>query len=428
MGFVLWKPRAWLRTCNEYRKMRLKLDIAELRPGMYVSELDRPWTETPYLFQGIALETYSQIEELGQYCDYVFVDQKLPPSAAAQRRAEIDLFKHTAHQALMAPQAGTVAAFEQELREMRGQMPDLIAVIEDCWEDQRNGRPLRSRALQATAERVIASVFRNPDALLYLALLVQKSPTTVRHSLRTAILATSLGRALGISAAAMLPLTLGALLHDIGKAQLPEALLAKTTAPTPAEAVVLASHVERGGRLLAQAPDLPPEVVQIALLHHERLDDSGYPRHIPQRPGSLPVVVGLADEYDKLCSGGFGLQPVAPHMALLHLYSVRGKAFDATLVEALTQCIGIYPVGSLVELNTGHVGVVTALNRDRYLRPRILLVRDEQRQPYARPRAVDLARQARDEKAQPWEIKTILAPGTYGVEPADALATRLTAI
>ena len=407
--------------------MRLKIDIADLRPGMYVSELDRPWTETPFLFQGLAIESYSQIEELARYCDYVFVDQKLPSQAAAQRRAEIDLFKNTAHRALLAPEAGSAAAFEQELRQMRGQMPGLLAAIEECWHDQQTGQILKSGTLRVAAEKVIASVFRNPDALLYLAVLAQKSAAAIRHSLRTAILATSLGRTLGIPAARMLPLTLGALLHDIGKAQLPEALLSKTEALTPAETVVLASHVERGAKLLAHARELPPEVLQIVLQHHERLDGSGYPQHVAQKAGSPAIMVGLADEYDSLCTGRPGFQPVSPHLALLHLYGARSGAFDTALVEALTQCIGIYPVGSLVELNTGHIGVVTALNRDRYLRPQILLVLDDARSAYSRPLAVDLARQSRDERARPWEIKTVLAPGTYGIEPAETLAAQLIA-
>lgn len=400
--------------------MRLKLDIAALRPGMYVSELDRPWTETPFLFQGIAIESYSQIEDLQRYCDYVFVDQA-PPAAAAQRRAEIDLFKNSARRALANPEHGTSAAFEQELRRVRAAFPALLGALEEAWRAQRLHKDLPVSALQHIATEVVASVLRNPDALLYLAVLAEKFEDAVRHSMRTAILTASLGRVRGLDTVRLQPLTLAALLHDIGQTELPLELLAKTEALTAAEAVVLASHVERGVKLLSHARDLPPEVLRIALLHHERADGSGYPRRTSQAADSGALMVALTDEYDTLCRPQPGRAAVSPHLALLHLYGLRGTAFDGALVEALTQCIGIYPVGSIVELNTGHVGVVAALNRERYLRPRVMLVLDDQQQRYNAARPVDLARQARDEHAQSWEIKTVWAPGTFGIRAEEVL-------
>jgi hypothetical protein len=103
------------------------------------------------------------------------------------------------------------------------------------------------------------------------------------------------------------------------------------------------------------------------------------------------------------------------------MYAQRQKNFDGALTEQFIQCMGIYPIGSLVELNTGHAGVVITINRMRYLRPKIILVLDRNKARYSMARTVDLMQQMRDEAGNLWEIKNVLEPGTYGINPLDFL-------
>lgn len=401
--------------------MRKKIEIADLRPGMYVSELDRPWTDTPFVFQGFTVDSGDQIEELRRYCDYVLVDEPASPPVVADRKIELELFKKTAQSALHAPMEPEPVPMEQELAFATRHYRKAQEVVDQIFRDGRLGRKINLAAVQEAVATSIGSLLRNPDALLCLAQLGSRSPETATHSLRVAILALAFGHHLKLPGHSLATLGMGALLHDVGKAHLPQELLAKTGALSEADERAMAQHVALGTGMAEAIPGLPRDALEVIRRHHERHDGAGYPAGVV-RPGNLLAqITAIANHYDTLTNDTASL-PLSPHAALLRLYTLRDTMFEGRLVERFTQCIGIYPVGSVVEFNTGHVGVVAAINRNRFLRPRVALMLDNQGRRYAPAKMIDLARDLRDETSRAWEIKSVLGPGALGLNPATAIA------
>ncbi|MHB1950408.1 MAG: HD-GYP domain-containing protein [Acidiferrobacteraceae bacterium] len=404
--------------------MRKKVDIADLKPGMYISALDRPWTETPFLFQGFTIDSQEQIDELRGYCNYVFVDDLSSARPAQERRIEIELFRKTAQDALAArtSQSRRIEAFETELQRIEKQYQKFMGVVDDFMNDVRMGRSLDIAPVKETVHQAVASILRNPDALVCLTQLQGKSRSTALHSMRVAILSIAFAHHLQLPLPILHAVGIGTLLHDVGKSQLPEDLINKTGALTFAEQEQMKRHVELGVAIVAATPDIPAEAIEAVALHHEYFDGSGYPEGIRKPSSVVGQIAALVNHYDNVTSGTPGHNPISPHAALLHLYAQRDQLFERSLVERFTQCVGIYPIGSLVQLSTGHVGVVTALNRDRFLRPKVALVVDDQGHRYTPAKIVNLADKARDESARPWEIKSVLPPANFDLISAADLA------
>ena len=411
--------------------MKKKVDVRDLKPGMYVSELDRPWIETPFLFQGFPIQSQSDVEELRRYCEYVLIDLNLssvaPPRAAnpAELQAEFDMLKHNALPRRKPNAYQDRATLEQELPQAREFFGNSKVLIQTIMEDVRLGHALDTQGAKRAVRGLAESVLRNPDALICLSQLKNADEYTALHSVRVCILALAFGRHLGLEEPELHHLGLGALLHDIGKMRVPLDILNKPDRLTEAEFEIIKTHAPEGARILDEH-HIPADVVDIALSHHERYDGRGYMRGLKAnqiRRGA--VIASIVDCYDAITSDRAYRGAISSHAALKKMYTWRRTDFDETLVEQFIQCMGIYPIGSLVELNTGHVGVVMTINRMRYLRPKLVLVLKEDKTRYGALRVVDLMTHTRDDLGKPWEIKAVLEPGTHGINPADYLPAKL---
>ena len=408
--------------------MREKLDVHDLRPGMYVAELDRPWRETPFLFQGFYIESHADIEQIKRYCAHVFVDADLGAKPAAPSlnthdgRVELEMLKRQARAHYQTNAYNDASTLAQEVEPARAILREARAAIANIMEDARLGRALDAPGARRQIKAMTQSIVRNPDALMCLTQLKEKDAYTVEHSLRVCILSLAFGRHLGVPEAGLHDLGLGALLHDVGKAKIPLEILNKPGALTPEEFNIIQTHVPAGVKLLEDTHGIPRTALEVASGHHERYSGTGYARGLKGREiGNAAMITAIVDCYDAMTSDRVYKAAISSHNALKKMYTWRDRDFEGRLVEHFIQCMGIYPIGSLVELNTGHVGVVTTINRLRYLRPQVVLVLNRDKQRYGKPRTVDLLTEMRDEANQTWEIKSVLEPGTYGIEPASHL-------
>jgi len=182
-------------------------------------------------------------------------------------------------------------------------------------------------------------------------------------------------------------------LHDVGHTRLPRNIYRKQSLYTEQERRLVQQHPYLGAAILAKATELHEESCRIVLEHHERLDGSGYPKGLRGLQISpLSEIVSIADMYDAMLSSWEGRPPLAPAQAVkeLYKYGLQGLC-DRRWVERVIRCLGIYPVGSLVELSTGERGVVTAANPADALRPTVKLILDAKLLPYATPTLVNLA-------------------------------------
>jgi HD-GYP domain-containing protein (c-di-GMP phosphodiesterase class II) len=261
-------------------------------------------------------------------------------------------------------------------------------------------------------------VLRNPDALLLFSRLRAKGEYTESHAIDSAIYMITFGRFLQLSRAQIEFLGYLGLLQDVGKVRLERELLEKHGRLSLGEFEQAKLHVRYSEEILRSTPGLPGDLARVAGLHHERLDGSGYPKGLRgPEIGLYGLIAGIVDTFDALTVKRPYADPISPSAAISLLYKWRGIYFDAHLVEQFIRCIGIFPVGSLVELNTGEVGVVIAQNPAKRLLPRVMVVRDAQRNPMIPQKLLDLARSPMASKDEPYRIRGTLE---YGAVPFEA--------
>jgi len=401
--------------------LKKPVPIAELQFGMYIAELDRPWTETPFKFQGFVLKTHQELELLGRYCSVVFVDpdrrevlSPLTDTVPPQARAKVDLtpggkvrWNEISTVELEYPRAAaSYGAAEVLMREA------LLAL--------RSGKTLHADKLREAVSLVTESVLRNPDAMLLFSKLWEKGDYTQSHALDCSIYMAAFGRFLEMSRDDIVLLGYLGLLQDIGKVKLPAALMEKPGRLIPIEYQIAQKHVEHSAEILRATPGLPWRLADLATLHHERLDGSGYPRRLKGSAiGMIGSIAGIVDTFDALTARRPYAAPISPSDALKVLYKARGSLFDSYLVEQFIRCIGIFPLGSMVELNGGEVGTVIAQNPGKRLQPRVMVVQDAAGNPVRPQKLIDLSRGVTASDGLPYRIKRALESGKVVLRAMD---------
>jgi HD-GYP domain-containing protein (c-di-GMP phosphodiesterase class II) len=382
--------------------VKKRVPVAELRFGMYVAELDRPWTDTPFTFQGFVLSTQQQLDALKKYCGSVLVD---PERSTVQAEAP------------QAPRAAYVerSPVEQEIHVARTSYANSRTLMRDVLSAVRIGRTLDAERLKSAVTSMTESVLRNPDALLLFSQLRAKGDYAESHALDVSIYMITFGRFLQLEPGQIEFLGYLGLLQDIGKVRLPKDLLEKRGRLTIEEFERAKLHVSYSAEILRATPGLPGDLARIATLHHERLDGSGYPKGLRGNEiGMVGSIAAIVDTFDALTVKRPYAEPVSPSTAISMLYKWRGVFFDANLVEQFIRCIGIFPVGSVVQLNSGEAAVVIAQNQAKRLLPRVMVVRGADGNPTRPHKMLDLAR---GPKATQDEAYRILGTLEYGSVP-----------
>ncbi|NIO41094.1 MAG: HD-GYP domain-containing protein, partial [Burkholderiales bacterium] len=189
---------------------------------------------------------------------------------------------------------------------------------------------------------------------------------------------------------------------------------------TLAEFKVVQKHVLHSVEIMSNTSGVSPAAIEIAHTHHERNNGSGYPRKLADK--EIPVFGKLAaiiDCYDAMTSERVYRPAISSHKALRKLYARRDQEFQTVLVEQFIQCLGVYPVGSLVELSSGEVGVVLSQNRVRRLRPKIMVILDKNKKPTKSAPIIDLMVELTDSSGNPLDIKEVVEPAVYGIDPKE---------
>ncbi|MSR14300.1 MAG: hypothetical protein EXR86_06970 [Gammaproteobacteria bacterium] len=188
----------------------------------------------------------------------------------------------------------------------------------------------------------------------------------------------------------------------------------------PAEFAVIKMHVGHSLDLLDGCPGITPQSIAMIATHHERFDGTGYPKRL--KGGEIPLfgrMAGIVDFFDAVTSTRPHAPSISPHDAIKSLYRYRNTLFQDELIEQFIQTLGVYPVGTLVELSNGEVGIIIGQNRARRLRPRILVVLDHAKAELTTPYKRDLMTENEDDEGQALHIQKCLEPGTHNVHPDD---------
>ena len=263
---------------------------------------------------------------------------------------------------------------------------------------------------------MVESIERNPDALLWLAKLKQTDDYSYNHAMSVSITLMALANFMSLPKKQVKDLGLAGLLQDIGKAKIPTELLHKQDKITHDEFEVLKKHVEHALALLEATENISSTVILTVSQHHERIDGSGYPYKLSGNQISLTgQMAGLIDTYCALTTNKVYAKGVYNQIALEEIHSLRGFKFNGALIDQLVQFLGMYPVSSLVDLNSGEVGVVIQQNSVRRLLPRVMILLNPDKTRNEYPAIINLINSPLTPSGEPYKIVRGLPPDSYGL-------------
>jgi HD-GYP domain-containing protein (c-di-GMP phosphodiesterase class II) len=405
---------------------RKQIDVEQLEFGMYVAELDRPWTDTPFAFQGFHLRTDKQWDTLRKFCKHVFIDVERTEVVARREPPPTPKEPAPPPKPEIFPIRGTTAYPQQadvetEFRHAETAYEGTAKNVEELLRPLAQGQTvLDGKEIKESVSRLTDSVVRNPDALLLVTRLKEKSAAMHARALQVSIYMIVFGRFLQLPREDLEMLGLVGLLQDVGKTQLPASIMEKQGALTPEQADIAKKHVELSFEILKETPGLPERLPELARLHHERQDGTGYPRALKgEEIGLFGSIAAIADTFDALTSVRPYAEPLSPSAALGYLYRERGTGYHAELVEQFIQCIGVFPVGSVVELNSGEIGIVLTQNLVRRLRPRVMIVLDASGSPMRPHKILDLDKDPDVAPEVPYRIRRTLEQTRVQIDPRE---------
>lgn len=429
-----------------------------LEKGMFVALLDRPWLETPFILQGFEIREESEIGLLRKFCNHVYVDLKrsaVPEkrimeahSVAGQSRDPfagnpqqkmngarrlsvaqrlLRVFSRLDPTGRLAERLSGTKRYENSVS-TREEAPEAahayslaVDMMNEVVQDLRDGGGIQVEKVKNAVDPLIDSVLRNQDAMAWLVTLRKRDDYAYHHSIATSVWAQILGRHLGFDRRGLQALAMGGILLDVGKFAIPGSITEKDGPLTEEEAEIMQSHVDYGVRLAKKTPGISDEVIEMIRSHHERHDGSGYPAGTAG--SDIPVygrIAGLVDCYDAMISRRPWAEPKSSYDAVRELNLMAGNGFQRELVEQFVLSLGMFPTGTIVELNTGEVGIVIEQNRVRRLRPKILLVLNAQHEPLSTNKIADLKKLPSDEnhRRSRWIVKGH-ETGAFGLDPED---------
>jgi HD-GYP domain-containing protein (c-di-GMP phosphodiesterase class II) len=290
--------------------------------------------------------------------------------------------------------------------------------IKSLFESIANAQKLDLSTVSEVLDSMVESISRTPDALMWLAKLKSSYDGAYNHALNVSINAMAFASFLAMPKSLIKDIGLGGLLQGIGKTVIPKYILEKTSSLTDAEYAIMKTHVEEGLKLLKNNPDIPATSLEMVAQHHERYDGSGYPKGL--KDVSITThgqIGGLVDTYCAMTTTRRHAYSINNMMALDEMRLMRGIEFSSDLIDQLIQFLGIYPVSSLVELNSGEVAVVIQQNQVRRLLPRVMVVLAEDKTKNKFPRTLDLLNSPQTPNGETYRIIRSLAPNSYGLNP-----------
>ena len=377
-----------------------KIPVNLLKPGMYVSDFNAGWLHHPFVRNSMKIASDEEVAKvLAAGIRELYIDTErgldvgdgVPTAVEARQETEKQVEQFAASTRPAAPEPRVSLA--DEMRRAQATFGEATRIIKGIMEDIRLGRQIEVATAKPTVEKIAASVLRNSNAMMTMRRLKNIDDYTFLHSVSVCAMLTSFAKVVEMDLQAIHDLALGALLHDVGKMRVVNAVLNKPAKLTDDEYRHMKSHVVLGSDIIRQLPGVPSLALEPLELHHERFDGSGYPKGL--KGEAIPLVgrmTAIVDVYDAITSDRVYRRAMSPAAAVQKLFEWSQFHFDPALVQVFLKSIGIYPVGSLVKLESGRLGVVIEQAENNLLTPRVRVMYDGRKQHYVNPEVVDLAK------------------------------------
>ena len=397
---------------------KLRITVNRLQVGMSVLGLDRPWIETPFLLQGFTIGNRGDIKAIQEYCQYVYIDaESMPFQGKTNKKDDVDINKAGLFNNLYnKPAEVSSTTVEKEISAAQTIHTKASSLVKNSMEEIILGNAINEEDLKKNVTNTVESIVRNPDAMMWLTRLKDKDNHASLHSVNTCILSVTFGRYIGLPKNELEKLAVSALMHDIGKLQVPTEILNKPGKLSDNEKKIIRQHPTSSRNLLMSAGNYFLAAVDVAYSHHERLDGTGYPRGLSSTHISpFSRILAIVDIYESMTSEQVYREELSPFESLKYINANKGTKFDAQLVNLFIKLIGVFPIGSIIELTSGEIGIVITSNREDNLRPKILIMMDKNKMAIER-KIINLARDNVDQLGRTVKIARTLRKGDYGID------------
>lgn len=400
--------------------MLKKIDSSQLRVGMAIHDLDCGWMEHPFVRSRFVITSEDEIRKvLHAGIRGVTIDcGKGLDVGDAPTVEEVDAEVEAAVVAIaakpVAPLRATLAEEFDRAVAIRRQATGLVKTV---MQDARLGKAVEMDKVSPVVESITASILRNASALLGLSYIKNKDDYTFLHSVSVCTLLVAFCRSRKMDDETIYQAGIGGLLHDTGKALVPDHILNKPGRLTDEEFEVVRRHPRDGYELLRRSPEIGAIPLDITLHHHERRDGTGYPdRQGAEQISELAQMAAIVDVYDAITADRCYHKGMPAAEALRKMYEWSKFHFNPTLTQEFMRCVGIYPVGTLVLLESGRLGVVVEPHETSLLTPKVNVFFSTKSQTYIKPQTIDLSRGlgfgggdkiVRHESPEKWKVEPL---------------------
>lgn len=393
---------------------KVQIDVKNLKVGMFVSELDRPWLESTFWFQGFELRNQSDIEEVQKQCEYVFIDVGKSTKVANFVSRSTGYGKNYLDDGQPRIARST---FKQEIKKAEVLHRNTSKLVKSFMEDAKFGRPINTVVAKKAVASCVDTILNSPDTLMLMAQLKKRDEYTAQHSMNVCIYSIALGRHINLFEHELNNIGLCGMMHDMGKMLIPPEILNKPGRLSDDEMAIMQSHAFEGWRILLNTSGMFAGAVDVAYTHHERMDGKGYPRKLTaEQITPFAQMVAIVDMYDAITSDRV-YQKGKSHLDAIKILTEcsNNGHLNPQLTMKFIECIGIYPVGSLVELVSGEVAIVFEANQKAKLKPKIMMLLDANKNP-CNEFVADLSMISHNTGGKDYRIKQILRAEECGVD------------
>lgn len=376
--------------------MLKKVDSSQLKVGMYIHDLSCDWMTHPFVRNRFLLSSEDEIRKIiSAGIHDVVIDndkgldvQDAPTLAEAQAATEREIVEIAAKSPIV-----TRVSLGEEMKravQIRHQASTLVRTV---MQDARLGKAVELDQVSPVVENITESILRNPGALVGLLRIKNKDDYTFLHSVSVCTLLVAFCRSRNFEAARTHQAGLGGLLHDTGKALVPDKILNKPGPLTDEEFAIIKRHPKDGYDILLKSPEVGPIPLDITLHHHERRDGSGYPDKLGgEGISELAQMAAIVDVYDAITADRCYHKGMSAAAALRKIYEWSKFHFNPQYAQEFMRCVGIYPVGTMVMLESGRLGVVVEPHETNLLAPKVNVFFNTKQNLYIKPEMVDLSR------------------------------------
>ncbi|MDX1609868.1 MAG: DUF3391 domain-containing protein [Halofilum sp. (in: g-proteobacteria)] len=414
----------------------MRVAASDLVHGLYVAELDRPWAEVPVMFQGFVIGDDEELQILQRHCKYVFVDPGRSREDAARSLEAADAEAEPepepsgrregdgeSSESFADARLPDKDAFRESLTEAKEHRNAAADFLDEALRGVQAGESLDAEGTRETVSELAAAVARNTTASLWLTNLRERDEYTTRHAINVCVLMLAFGVHYGFDRTELERLAMGALLMDVGMTRMPQELVNRPGPLTASGWAMMKGHTLAGVEIVKAAGYVPRETLEIIELHHERLDGSGYPHGL--QGSQIPMharLAGLFDTYDEMTRPRVSQDAMPPDRVLQQLHNEAEQTFGLALVQQFIRCVGVYPAGSLVELDNGAAAAVLGSRPDARSRPIVLLVRTPDGETYDKRVLLNLAADPEATGPAARSVRRVLDPVAEGIDVASIVA------